>query len=52
MPKAPEPVVLAAAGREVAITNPHKVLFPEAGIAKLDLALLPGGRRGRAARGG
>src|SRR5688500_16130686 len=29
---------LEAGGREVVITNPHKVLFPEAGHTKLDLA--------------
>jgi bifunctional non-homologous end joining protein LigD len=33
----PEPVVIAAAGREVTISNPEKVYFPEAGITKLDL---------------
>jgi len=31
------PAVIAAAGREVAISNPEKVYFPEAGITKLDL---------------
>jgi bifunctional non-homologous end joining protein LigD len=30
--------VLTYAGREVAVTNPRKVLFPDAGITKLDLA--------------
>ena len=30
--------LLTVAGREVAISNPHKVLFPEAGHTKLDLA--------------
>ena len=30
--------VLTAAGREIPISNPHKVLFPEAGLTKLDLA--------------
>ena len=30
--------VLSCGGREVAITNPRKVLFPEAGYTKLDLA--------------
>jgi bifunctional non-homologous end joining protein LigD len=30
--------LLAIAGREVAISNPHKVLFPAAGYTKLDLA--------------
>lgn len=29
--------VLEVAGREVAITNPDKVLFPAAGHTKLDL---------------
>jgi DNA ligase D-like protein (predicted polymerase) len=36
--KAPEPVVLSVGGRDVAISNPQKVLFPDAGVAKLDLA--------------
>jgi DNA ligase D-like protein (predicted polymerase) len=31
------PTVIAAAGREVAISNPEKLYFPEAGITKLDL---------------
>jgi bifunctional non-homologous end joining protein LigD len=30
--------LLTIDGREVAVTNPRKVLFPEAGITKLDLA--------------
>ena len=34
----PEREILTASGREVAITNPHKVLFPQAGHTKLDLA--------------
>ncbi|HEX6736687.1 MAG TPA: non-homologous end-joining DNA ligase [Vicinamibacteria bacterium] len=34
----PEREVLQVAGREVTITNPRKVYFPEAGITKLDLA--------------
>ena len=29
--------VLSAAGREVAITNPDKVFFPQLGVTKLDL---------------
>ena len=33
-----ETVTLTAAGREIAISNPHKVLFPQAGHTKLDLA--------------
>ena len=32
-----EPYVLEVAGREVAISNPDKVLFPQAGYTKLDL---------------
>ena len=36
MPK-PEKEVLEINGREVAISNPNKVLFPEAGYTKLDL---------------
>src|SRR5215217_2388240 len=35
--KAPQEVVLAG-DREIVITNPAKVLFPEAGCTKLDLA--------------
>jgi bifunctional non-homologous end joining protein LigD len=38
MAKATQQAVLVATGREVAITNPQKVLFPEASITKLDLA--------------
>ena len=30
--------ILEVAGREVAISNPRKVLFPQAGYTKLDLA--------------
>jgi len=30
--------LLVVGGREVSISNPHKVLFPEAGHTKLDLA--------------
>lgn len=37
MAKSPQ-VVLEAAGREVVITNPDKVYFPQAGYTKLDLA--------------
>jgi bifunctional non-homologous end joining protein LigD len=33
-----EQEILTAAGREVAISNPRKVLFPQAGHTKLDLA--------------
>jgi DNA primase len=38
MAKNAEKVLLRAAGREVAISNPDKVLFPQAGYTKLDLA--------------
>ncbi len=33
----PKPQVLEVAGREVTITNPDKMIFPEPGITKLDL---------------
>src|SRR6267143_2338508 len=33
-----EQELLEVAGREVAISNPRKVLFPQAGYTKLDLA--------------
>ena len=49
---ATEKEVLRIGGREVTVTNPRKVYFPETGHTKLDLVrLLPGGRRWRAARG-
>ena len=38
MSKTADTIVLSVAGRDVAISNPQKVLFPEAGITKLDLA--------------
>jgi bifunctional non-homologous end joining protein LigD len=38
MPARAEHEVLNVAGREVQISNPHKVLFPDAGFTKLDLA--------------
>ncbi|MGH9347611.1 MAG: non-homologous end-joining DNA ligase [Vicinamibacterales bacterium] len=38
MPGKTEQEVLAVAGRDVAISNPGKVLFPQAGHTKLDLA--------------
>jgi bifunctional non-homologous end joining protein LigD len=38
MPSHPEQELLTVAGREVAISNPGKVLFPQAGYTKLDLA--------------
>ncbi len=34
-----ESEVLTVAGREIAVSNPNKVLFPEAGYTKLDLVL-------------
>src|ERR1700704_4735352 len=33
-----EKAVLTVAGREIAISNPGKVLFPQAGYTKLDVA--------------
>jgi DNA ligase D-like protein (predicted polymerase) len=38
MPNSAERELLTAGGREVAISNPHKVLFPQVGYTKLDLA--------------
>jgi DNA ligase D-like protein (predicted polymerase) len=38
MPARVESTLLTAAGREIAITNPGKILFPEPGYTKLDLA--------------
>ena len=38
MPTARDSEVLLAGGREVVVTNPAKVLFPEAGFTKIDLA--------------
>src|SRR5712691_411984 len=38
MPTSTEHAQLTGAGRDVAISNPRKVLFPEAGYTKLDLA--------------
>jgi DNA ligase D-like protein (predicted polymerase) len=50
-----ESVVLQAAGREVTVTNPGKLYFPEAGITKLDvvqyyLAVAEGALRGAGGR--
>src|SRR5437763_13248927 len=47
--------VLTVAGREVAISNPNKVLFPQTGFTKLDvaryyLAVADGALRGAGAR--
>ncbi|HEV8630317.1 MAG TPA: non-homologous end-joining DNA ligase [Thermoanaerobaculia bacterium] len=54
-PAKPEPVVVTAAGREVTISNPGKLYFPEAGISKLDvvryyLAVAEGALRGAGGR--
>jgi bifunctional non-homologous end joining protein LigD len=54
-PTKAERVVIEVAGREVAITNPSKVYFPEAGIAKLEvvryyLAVAEGALRGAGGR--
>ena len=38
MPKAPEAEVITVAGRDIAISNPNKILFPRPGYTKLDLA--------------
>jgi DNA ligase D-like protein (predicted polymerase) len=38
MPSPAERELLTVAGREIAISNPRKVLFPQAGYTKLDLA--------------
>ena len=50
-----ERIVLEVAGREVAISNPSKVYFPEAGITKLEvvryyLAVAEGALRGAGGR--
>jgi bifunctional non-homologous end joining protein LigD len=55
VPSKPEPVVLDVAGREVTVTNPGKVYFPEAGITKLDvvryyLSVAEGALRGAGGR--
>ena len=55
MAKKAEATVLNVAGREVSISNPNKVLFPEAGYTKLDLvnyylAVAEGALRGAGGR--
>src|SRR5690349_5552424 len=55
MPRHGERVVLDVAGREVVVTNPAKVYFPEARITKLDvvryyLAVAEGALRGSGGR--
>src|SRR3954463_1646436 len=54
MPK-PKPELLTIDGREVAVSNPGKVLFPDAGHTKLDLvryymAVAEGALRGAGGR--
>src|ERR671930_334676 len=55
MPTRSEREILTIAGREVAISNPHKVLFPQARYTKLDLvryylAVAEGALRGAGGR--
>jgi DNA ligase D-like protein (predicted polymerase) len=55
MPSRAEKVVIEAGGREVTVTNPRKVYFPEAGITKLEvvqyyLAVAEGALRGAGGR--
>jgi len=55
MPSHTEQEILTVAGREVAISNPRKVLFPKAGYTKLDLvryylAVADGALRGAGGR--
>jgi DNA ligase D-like protein (predicted polymerase) len=55
MAAAKETAVLSAGGRDVALSSPRKVLFPEAGYTKLDLAryylaVADGALRGAAGR--
>jgi DNA ligase D-like protein (predicted polymerase) len=55
MPSHGDRVVLEVGGREVAVTNPSKVYFPEAGITKLEvvryyLAVAEGALRGAGGR--
>jgi DNA ligase D len=51
----PAPELLRVSGREVSVSNPHKVLFPDAGHTKLDLvryylAVAEGALRGAGGR--
>ena len=55
MPKAAERELLVVEGREISISNPHKILFPDAGYTKLDLvhyylAVAAGALRGAGGR--
>src|ERR1051325_10033181 len=54
-PSKAEKLMVEAAGREVTVTNPHKVYFPEAGITKIEvvryyLAVAEGALRGAGGR--
>ena len=55
MAKAPDQETLSVEGHEVIVTHPGKLLFPEAGLTKLDLvryylAVAPGALRGAGGR--
>src|SRR5262245_56015911 len=55
MARKPEAEILTVAGREIAISNPGKILFPSAGYTKLDvaryyLAVADGAMRGAGGR--
>src|SRR5438552_7074960 len=55
MTSSSEPALLTVAGRDVAVSNPNKVLFPQAGYTKLDLvryylAVADGALRGAGGR--
>ena len=55
MPSKVERELIEVSGREVSISNPRKVLFPDAGITKLDLvhyylAVADGALRGAGGR--
>ena len=55
MPKATERELLVVEGREISISNPRKILFPDAGYTKLDLvhyylAVATGALRGAGGR--
>src|SRR6201987_4115579 len=54
-PSKADTLVVEAAGREVTVTNPHKVYFPEAGLTKIEvvrysLAVSEGALRGAGGR--
>jgi DNA ligase D-like protein (predicted polymerase) len=55
VPKKPEPVLVEAAGRQVPVSNPDKIYFPEAGITKIEVvryyvAVAEGALRGSGGR--